>query len=182
MSVLIANFQNNANEPLFDGLVEQALGVGIEGASFVTAYSRRDALQVVPQIKPGATVLDEENARLVATREGIKRIVSGSIAANGAGYDLAVKIVDPVDGKPLLTWDTSASGKDDVLNAVGRLAAKVRQGLGDKTANADQVKGAETFTAASLEAAHEYIQAQDLQAAGKYEDALDGYNKAIDAR
>ena len=179
VSVLIANFQNNANEPLFDGLIEQALGVGIEGASFVTAYSRRDALKIVPQIKPGATTLDEENARLVATREGIKRIVSGSIAAKGSGYDLAVKIVDPVDGKPLMSWDTSASGKDDVLNTVGRLAAKVRQGLGDKTANADQVKGAETFTAASLPAAHEYIQAQDFQAAGKYEDALGGYEKAI---
>ena len=40
VSVLIANFQNRANEPLFDGLVEQALGVGIEGASFVSAYPR----------------------------------------------------------------------------------------------------------------------------------------------
>src|SRR3954452_14763879 len=179
VSVLIANFQNNASEPLFDGLIEQALGVGIEGASFVTAYSRRDALKVVPQIKPGATTLDEESARLVATREGIKRIVTGSIDAKGSGYVLTVKIVDPVDGKPLISSNTSASGKDDVLNAVGRLAAKVRQGLGDKTANADQVKGAETFTAASLPAAHEYIQAQDLQAAGKYEDALEGYKKAI---
>ena len=179
VSVLIANFQNNAGEPLFDGLIEQALGVGIEGASFVTAYSRREALKLVPQIKPGSTTLDEESARLVATREGIKRIVTGSIDAKGSGYDLTVKIVDPIDGKPLISSDTSASGKDDVLNAVGRLAAKVRQGLGDKTANADQVKGAETFTAASLPAAHEYIQAQDLQAAGKYEDALEGYNKAI---
>lgn len=179
VSVLIATFENKANEPLFDGLVEQALGVGIEGASFVFAYPRRDALRIVPQIKPGATALDEENARLVATREGIKRIVSGSIAANGSKYDLAVKIVDPADGKPLMSWDTSASGKEDVLNAVGRLAAKVRQGLGDKTANADKIKDAETFTAASLEAAHEYIQAQELQNAGRYAEALEGYNKAL---
>ena len=148
VSVLIANFENKANEPLFDGLIEQALGVGIEGASFVFAYPRREALKLVPQIKPGATALDEENARLVATREGIKRIVSGSIAANGSKYVLAVKIVDPADGKPLMSWDTSASGKEDVLSAVGRLAAKVRQGLGDKTANADKIKDAETFTAA----------------------------------
>ncbi len=51
VSVLIANFQNDANEPLFDGLVEQALGVGIEGASFVSAYPRRDALRLVPAVK-----------------------------------------------------------------------------------------------------------------------------------
>ena len=178
VSVLIANFENKANEPIFDGLVEQALGVGIEGASFVAAYSRREALRVASTINQGAT-LDEGTSRLVARREGIKRIVTGSIAADGSKYTLAVKILDPEDGKSLLTWDTQASSKDDVLNAVGRLAAKVRRGLGDTTANADQVKETETFTAASLDAAHEYMQAQELQAAGKYNEAVEGYQKAL---
>jgi tetratricopeptide (TPR) repeat protein len=179
VSVLIANFENKANEPLFDGLIEQALGVGIEGASFVTTYARRDALRLVAQqVNPNAP-LDENNARLVARREGIKRIVSGSISAAGSGYALAVKIIDPIDGKPLLAWDTTAKGRDDVLNAVGRLAAKVRRELGDASANADHIKDAETFTAASLEAAHEYVQAQELQAAGRYAEALDGYKKAL---
>jgi serine/threonine protein kinase/tetratricopeptide (TPR) repeat protein len=178
VSVLVANFQNRANEPLFDGLIEQALGVGIEGASFVTAYPRRDAVRLVSQINSGAS-LDEGNARLVARREGIKRIVSGSITANGPGYSLAVRILDPAVDKPLMTWDTAASAKDDVLNAVGRLAAKVRSELGDTTANANQIKDAETFTAASLEAAHEYVNAQELQSAGKYDEALAGYTKAV---
>jgi eukaryotic-like serine/threonine-protein kinase len=179
VSVLIANFDNRANEPLFDGLIEQALGVGIEGTSFVTVYPRRDALRVVSQqINPSAP-LDESNARLVARREGIKRIVSGSIAAEGSKYVLAVKIVDMIDGKPIMTWDTTASDRNDVLNAVGRLAAKVRRGLGDASANADQIKEAETFTAATVEAASAYVQAQELQAAGKYQEALDGYQKAL---
>ena len=178
ISVLIANFQNRANEPLFDGLVEQALSVGIEGASFVSAYPRRDALRLVSQISPGAS-LDEEAAQLVARREGIKRIVSGVIAADGPRYNLAVKILDPAEGKALLTWDTDASGKGDVLNAVGRLAAKVRSELGDATASTSQVKETETFTAASLEAAHAYVQAQEQQWAGNYEGALLGYQKAL---
>ncbi len=179
VSVLIANFDNRANEPLFDGLIEQALGVGIEGTSFVTAYPRRDALRVVSQqLNPDAP-LNEDNARLVARREGIKRIVSGSISSQGSKYTLAVKIVDPVDGKPLMAWDTSANGREDVLNAVGRLAAKVRSGLGDTSANADQIKDAETFTAKSLEAAHEYVLAQELQSAGRYREAIDGYNRAL---
>jgi eukaryotic-like serine/threonine-protein kinase len=177
VSVLIANFQNRANEPLFDGLVEQALGVGIEGASFVSAFPRRDAVRLVSQLNPGAS-LDEDNARLVARREGIKRIVSGSIGADGARFNLAVKILDPIQGKALLTWDTTASGKEDVLNAVGRIAAKVRRELGDATANASQINDAETFTAASIEAASEYVRAQELQAAGKYEEATSGYLKA----
>jgi superkiller protein 3 len=41
------------------------------------------------------------------------------------------------------------------------------------------VKETETFTSASLEAAHEYVQAQELQYAGKSAEALDGYKKAL---
>src|SRR4029078_5286023 len=95
----IANFENRANEPLFDGLIEQALGVGIEGTSFVTAYPRRDALRVVAQMINATAPLDENNAQLVARREGIKRIVSGSISADGSKYTLAVRILDPTSGK-----------------------------------------------------------------------------------
>jgi tetratricopeptide (TPR) repeat protein len=181
VSVLIANFENKANEPLFDGLIEQALGVGIEGASFVATYSRREAERRLSEIKPEEpnARLDERNAQLVATREGINRVLSGSIATNGSNYDLNVRILDPSSSKPPLTWDTQASGKNDVLNAVGRVAAKVRQELGDKSANADQIKDAETFTAGSLEAAHEYVQAQDFQAAGRYTEAIEGYQKAL---
>ncbi|MDP9324459.1 MAG: tetratricopeptide repeat protein, partial [Acidobacteriota bacterium] len=181
VSVLIANFDNRAKDPVFDGLVEQALGVGIEGASFVTAYPRPQALRLVNTLKFGPT-LDEENARKIAQREGIKRVVSGSIdSAGGQRYKLSVKILDPTDGKALLTWDTTANGKSDVLNAVGRLAAKVRNGLGDRSASTRTLKDGETFTAATLEAAHEYVNAQELQAEGKYDLALAGYQKAVDA-
>ncbi len=177
ISVLIANFENNANEPLFDGLVEQALGVGIEGASFISAYPRKDATRLISQIKPGAT-LTEGNARLVAQREGITRVVAGSISASGATYALAVKILD-TNGKVAMLWETQASGKEDVLAAVGRMAAKVRNALGDATANANQVKGTETFTAATLEAAHEYVRGQELQGTGDYRGALAAYQQAV---
>jgi tetratricopeptide (TPR) repeat protein len=181
VSVLIANFQNNANEPLFDGLVEQALSVGIEGASFVSAYPRRDALRLVPAVK--RTTLDEETARLIAIREGIDRIVSGSIAQDGRRYKLAVRIIDPQappEGSATLTLDTEAKDKNDVLNAVGRMAGKVRSGLGDATVDGNQVAGAETFPGASFEAAHEYVRAQELQWAGKYEEAIAGYTRAVE--
>ena len=69
VSVLVADFENRTGDPVFDGVVEQALGLGIESASFVTQYPRRDALRVAAGIKPGAT-LDEQTARLVALPEG----------------------------------------------------------------------------------------------------------------
>ena len=41
-----------------------------------------------------------------------------------------------------------------------------------------RIAAAETFTAGSFEAAHEYAVAQDLQWAGKWDDAIQHYNRA----
>ena len=38
ISVLIADFENQTGNELFDGSLEQALNIGIEGAAFITSY------------------------------------------------------------------------------------------------------------------------------------------------
>lgn len=178
VSVLIANFANKANEPLFDGLIEQALAVGVEGASFVTAYPRKDAIRLAGQITPGGH-LDDATAVLVAMREGVQRVVTGAIAADGGAYKLTVRVVDPAGNKTLLSWDTNVANRDAVLGAVGTMAVKVRQGLGDSKASTDKVVAEESFTAGSLEAARAYTSGQELQWAGKYEQAFAEYKKAV---
>lgn len=179
VSVLIANFENHANEPLFDGLIEQALGVGIEGASFVTTFPRRDALRLVEQIRPGAS-LDEESARLLARREAIDYVVAGAVTQEGTRYRMTIRVIDPAQSSFLLDWQTDADAKERVLDAIGRAAARVRGALGDTAADPDRASDAETFTAASLDAAAAYARAQELQWAGRQEDAIEHYRRAVD--
>jgi tetratricopeptide (TPR) repeat protein len=179
VSVLVADFANNAKDPVFDGLLEQALTVGVEGASFVSAYPRRDALRLAGQIKPGGH-LDDATAVLVALREGVDRVITGAIDKNGDAYKLSVRVVNPADNKTIVTWDTEAASKDVVLAAVGKAAAKVRQELGDRTANSDRVKAEETFTAASLDAARAYTNGQELQWVGKYDEAITAFQRAAE--
>jgi serine/threonine protein kinase/Tfp pilus assembly protein PilF len=181
VSVLVADFANASNDPVFSGLAEQAFTVNVEGASFITAFPHRDAMRVVNEIKPGAK-LDDPTARLVAMREGLNVIVGGSITSQGSGYTIGVKATNVGDQKVLLDWSTTAANKDDVLPAVGRAAERVRKTLGD-TATSSASTEQETFTASNLEAAKAYAEAQDLNWAGKYADAIAGYQKtlAIDA-
>ena len=178
VSVLIADFKNNAQDPVFDGLIEQALAVGVEGAPFVSAYPRRLAINLAKQLKPDGH-LDDDAAVLVALREGVDRVIGGAIDKTADGYALSLRIVNPASRKTLLTWDTAASGKDDVLGAVGKMAARAREALGDRSASAAKVKNEETFTAASLEAARAYTTGQELQWAGKYDDAFAQYQLAV---
>ena len=178
VSVLVANFENRTSDEQFDGLLEQALAIGIEGASFLTAYPRRDALRVAQQIDPGRQ-LNEDLAMLVSKREGIDVIVAGAITHDGGKYTLSVKVLDLSRSTPLLEWSTDVAQKDAVLAAVGQGAAQVRSALGDTTADTERPKDAETFTAASLDAAAAYARAQELTWAGEIDAAIAQYQEAI---
>lgn len=98
ISVLISDIDNQTHDPIFDGSVEQALAIGVEGASFITSYARPQALKIADLLKPG-TGLDEERARLVALREGISLVLAGNIIPDGQGFQLNLTAIDPKEGK-----------------------------------------------------------------------------------
>jgi tetratricopeptide (TPR) repeat protein len=178
ISVLVADFNNRTGDSVFNGTLEQTLGVALEGASFITSYRRDAAQKLAAQMTKGRS-LDEETARLISRREGVKVVLTGSIVSSRSGYDLSVSAIDPATGKVLGTSSAGAKSKNDVLPAIGRLGAKVRTVLGDTTPESAKVAAAETVTAASLEAVSEYSVAQDLAAAGNDQDAIAHYQRAI---
>jgi tetratricopeptide (TPR) repeat protein len=178
LKVLVANFRNDAHEEVFDGLLEQAIAVGIEGAPFVTVYPRRDALRAAERIGSNKT-LDEATARLVAASEGIDVLVAGAVARSGSEYRITVNALDPASDKYLLQWSDDVAAKDAMLAAVGKAAAKVRSALGDQSADEERPRDAETFTAGSLEAAKAYARAQEFQWAGKPDEAIAQYLQAV---
>ncbi len=178
MSVLVANFQNEADDPVFDGLIEQAIAIGIEGSPFLTVFPRRDALRVAARIGERKT-LDEATARLVSTSEGIDVIVAGTVGRDGPRYRISVNVIDAGAGGSLLQWSDVVPARDQMLEAVGKAAAKVRSALGDQSADSNRVHDAETFTAGSLEAAKAYARAQELQWAGRPDEAIGQYLQAV---
>ncbi len=179
VSILVADFENKTGDSVFDGALEQPLTIAMEGASFVTAYPRRDALKVAQGLKGAAARLDHPTAQLIAFREGVKYTLAGSVTSSGRKFVLQLDLVDP-DGTVVQSAVAEASNKGDVLTTIGTLAARIRARVGDKTVDASRPAGRETFTAASLDAFHEYAVAQDLAIGGKDEEAVAHYRKAIE--
>jgi tetratricopeptide (TPR) repeat protein len=181
VSVLVADFDNQTGDPVFDGLVEQALGIGVESASFVSVFPRRDAMRRAQQVASTPDLTDQA-ARLVAISEGIDVVVAGTVQQSGSGFKLSARAVRQYpDGSEHAVLDATvdASGRDQVLAAVGRLANKLRAALGDATVDTDRPADAETFTAASLEAARAYAEAQELTWAGQADAAIAKYREAV---
>ncbi len=182
MSVLVADFDNRTGDASFEGALEQALVIGIEGAGFISAVPPATAHTIAEQIQPGSR-LDETMARLVSRREGVSVILVGDIEQNGNRYALSVRALDPGlepgEGKPLATARATAPDKDQVLAAVGKIASELRGDLGDTTPRSDRQAATETFTAASLEAMSAYARGQDLAVQGEFEEALAAYQEAV---
>jgi len=179
ISVLIADFVNQTGDSLFDGSLEQALLIGIEGASFVTSYNRALALSTAKKLELG-DVLDRELAQLMAVRQDVDLVLDGIVESEGAGYRIGVVAIDAELGEPVAHVSGVAKSKADVLALVGELTAEIREELGDESIAASGDATSETFTAASLEAAKFYTTAIDLAFAGDHEKAMESYQRAIE--
>jgi tetratricopeptide (TPR) repeat protein len=178
VSILVADFTNRTGDPVFDGSLEAALTIGIEGASFISSFARHTASLVAEKITSIGT-LNEESARLVSVREGIDLVLAGDIVKVGNGYKLTQRVIDPVAGELVAEASASASDKADVLPAVGALAAQIREALGDVTLKDGTLASNETFTAASIEAVHNYTMAQTFAHKEQNVEAIEYYQKAV---
>jgi tetratricopeptide (TPR) repeat protein len=178
-TVLVADFENKTGEEVFDGTLEPAIGITLEGAPFITTFKRAAALSTANRLKLEGTGLGEARARLIAQREGIHVVVAGSAEKSGSGYKVRARAIDGFTGKSITERVEDVAGKEAVLGAATKLAAHVRTALGDTTPEAVQMKEAETFSATSLEAAHEYALGRTAESGGEYEAALKHYLEAV---
>ena len=179
VSVLVADFQNNTGDSLFDNTLEPMLNVALEGASFINGFSRGTARQVAAALPHPTQVLDERTARLVAVKEGIAAIVTGSLSKRGTGYSLSVQAIDALSGKTLAGTKINTADKDALLLEVPKLAVPIRQALGDTTPKSVQLTALQgTFSTDSVEAVHEYGLGMEQQFEGKWTEALQSFSKA----
>ncbi|MGB2906949.1 MAG: protein kinase [Candidatus Aminicenantaceae bacterium] len=181
ISVLVADFQNLTGDSVFDGAVEQAVSIGLEGAAFISIFERPEARSIALDVYPDSGGrLDTQTAQLVSAREGISKFISGSIEPRGDGFTLKVSVMDPINLEDIKEYNRRIKSREDVLNAAAWMANKVRSGLGDASADPNQAFQGETYTTSSLEAMNAYTNAQELYGEGKEEESITEYLLAIE--
>jgi eukaryotic-like serine/threonine-protein kinase len=96
-------------------------------------------------------------AREVCQRTASAATIEGSIASLGSQYVLGLKAVNCRSGDVLANEQATASGKEQVLKAVGEAATKIRQKLGESLVSVQKYDApAENVTTPSLEALQAY--------------------------
>ncbi len=181
VSVLVGDFANHTGDPVLDDTLEPMLGVALEGASFINAYSRGDARKLAKKLPNPTDKLDEQSARLVAVNQGVNAVITGEINLRGDQYDVSAIALDAVSGNVLAKADITVANKQEILSDLPKLAAPIRKALGDTTPASvefESVSGG--FAAASLEAVHQEAIAMDEEFAGHFQEAFDSFQKAAE--
>jgi class 3 adenylate cyclase/tetratricopeptide (TPR) repeat protein len=156
--IVLADFTNTTGDPVFDGTLRQGLASQLEQTPFLTLVSDSIIAQTLTRMsRPRDARLTPELAREAGQRLGAAATIEGSISALGSQYVLSLKAVNCRDGNLLAQEQETATGKEQVLNALGQAAAKMRKKLGESLASIQKYDAlpADTTTS-SLEALQAY--------------------------
>jgi len=156
--VLVADFDNQTGDAIFDQSLLTAFSVSLEQSRYANIYPRSRVREVLARMKRDpATRIDEAVAREIAIREGIRALILPSISGVGEDYRLASRIRDVKSGMDVKTTVVKAKGKQRILDALDELAAKVREDLGESLpAVSRSGRPLPAVTTASLDALKQY--------------------------
>ena len=139
-TVVLAEFTNSTGDPVFDNTLKTALSVSLKQSPFLNVLSENKVaatLKLMTQARD--TKLTADVAREVCQRSGSKAYIAGSIASLGSQYVLALNVVNCRSGDELAQEQTTAEGKEKVLDALGSAASKLRTKLGESLASVQKL-------------------------------------------
>jgi eukaryotic-like serine/threonine-protein kinase len=157
-TVVLADFANTTGDPVFDGTLRQGLSSQLEQSPFLNLLSDERIAQTLSLMaQPKDARLTHELASEVCQRTASAAALDGSIAQIGTQYLLTLKAVNCSSGESLASTEAQASDKNHVLDALGKLASDIRNGLGESLASVQKYDApADNVTTPSLEALKAY--------------------------
>ncbi len=181
-TVVLAEFTNTTGDPVFDGTLRQGLSAQLEQSPFLSLLSdQRVAQTLALMAQPKDARLTRELAHEVCQRTASAASIEGSISSLGSQYVLGLKAVNCRSGDVLANEQATASGKEQVLKAVGEAATKIRQKLGESLASVQKYDApAENVTTPSLEALQAYgLGCQSMTVKNDYATAASLFQRAV---
>jgi eukaryotic-like serine/threonine-protein kinase len=181
-SILITEFANTTGDAVFDGTLRKAVTVDLEQSPFLNIVSESKVQNTLKLMKRAPDErITSDVGREVAQRNGIKAMLTGSIAGVGSQFLITLTAVNAATGDTLAEAQEQAPGKDQVLGALGKAATHIRQKLGETRASLAKFDiPLEQVTTSSLQALKAYSQGEQFHAVGNEDQAIPLYQHAIE--
>jgi predicted Ser/Thr protein kinase len=181
-SILLTDFTNTTGDSVFDGTLRKALEVGLEQSPYLNVFSDAKVQQTLKLMgRPPDTRITGEVGREICQRNGVKAMLTGSIASLGSQYVITLEAVNAATGDMLAEEQAQAASKEQVLDALGSATSKLRAKLGESLASIQKFdKPLEEATTSSLEALKAFSLGRERQSSVEYIVAIPFYRRAIE--
>ncbi len=181
-SILLSDFTNTTGDPVFDSTLKKALAVSLGQSPYLNVVPDSKVQQTLKLMgKPPDTRLASDIGREICQRAHIKAMLTGSIAQLGSEYVITLEAINAATGDSLAQVQEQAASKEQVLNALGLGAQKLRGNLGESLASVQKFdKPLQEVTTSSLEALKAFTQGDELREKGDALPPVAMYKRAIE--
>lgn len=156
-SIVLADFRNTTGDPDFDLTLRQALALKLAESPFLNVLSDAQMRATVKRMM----LKDDEPitpriGREICERNGLKAVVTGSIAPVGHAYFLELEALNCAGGESLARTGGEVASKSKVLRTLGNAAVELRGKLGESLKSIQKFDRPFGETSSSLEALRAY--------------------------
>jgi eukaryotic-like serine/threonine-protein kinase len=181
-TIVIADFENKTGDPVFDDTLRQGLSVDLQQSPFLNVIPESVVEKTLGLMgHPKEARLTPETARQVCERTASAVVLEGSIANLGSQYVLGLSATNCATGNVLDREQAVANRREDVLEALSKLAQRFRTRAGESLATIEKHSTplAEATTT-SLEALKVYSSAMKVVVSSGPGAAMPLFRRAIE--
>jgi tetratricopeptide (TPR) repeat protein len=181
-AIIVADFVNHTGDPVFETTLNQALTVQLGQSPVLDIVSQQHLRQSLQYLgKKPDVAITPAIAREIGEREGIKAILTGTIANLGSDYIITLSAQNTATGDQIASVQTQAASKEKVLDALNEAAAQMRAKLGESLASIQKLNTPfGQATTPSLEAFRAYALGDQAHSKGNdIPEAEDHYKRAL---
>jgi tetratricopeptide (TPR) repeat protein len=181
-TVVLADFANTTGEAVFDDTLKQALAIQLEQSPFLNVLPERKVSETLGMMgRPANEHISRDVAREICQRTASKALLTGTIAALGSHYALALQAVNCQSGDTLASAQSEADSREHVLHSLGEAGNELRQKLGESLASVGKFdKPLEEATTNSLEALQAFTQGIRVRSEKGDPDSLTYFKRAVE--
>jgi serine/threonine protein kinase/Flp pilus assembly protein TadD len=181
-SILLTEFENSTGEAIFDQTLKMALAFSLAQSPF---------LDIVPDSKVSQTLrlmgrrpdekVSKELGEEICMRQNLKAFLTGSITKFGEIYVLTLEAINARNNESLGREFEQVNSREEVLNALTRAAAGLRERLGESLSSIEKFNvPSESITTSSLEALKIFVLGREQIVNGRQFEAIPFYKKALE--
>jgi eukaryotic-like serine/threonine-protein kinase len=181
-TIVLADVDNQTNDPVFDDALNNALRYGMEQTPYLNLLGLDKMYATMGQLKLAPTTrITPEIARQICSKTNSKMVISESIADAGNRYQLEMRALDCGSGATLAEEGTDISARNQLVHELGVTAVRLRRKLGEPAESLARFnQPLEKATSASLEALQTGAEGTRLFLAGNPQAALPLYQRGIE--